>query len=135
MANFEVYGKCEVKKEDVTVDSVAQLLKTSLSKYYDEHKITVTPNGVMVKGNLKSIWERAVTKAEVRLKIEGNQLSYRVDGASSLGKWPWVWFFLGLFTGFFFILFLWDLIEYILCRDRPRRYFEEAFKAVQFEIG
>ena len=135
MANFEVYGKCAIKKEGVTVDTVAQLLKTSLAKYYDDGKITVTPTGITVTGNLKSIWERAITKAEAKIKIEGNELTYRVDGDSSLGGWPWLWFILGFFTGFFFIWFLFDLIEYIISRDRPKRYFEEAFKSVQFEIG
>lgn len=91
MANFELYGKFEVKKEGVTVESVAQLLKISLSKYYDQGKVTVTPTAVMVKGNLKSFWERAITKSDAQLTIENNQLSYRVDGTSSLGGWPWVW--------------------------------------------
>ena len=135
MANFEVYGKYEIKKEGITAESVAQLLKTSLSKYYDESTVTVTSTSVIVNGNLKSFFERAITKADAQLKIENNQLSYRVDGESSLGGWPWVWFALGFFTGFFFGLFLIDLVEYIICRDRPKRYFEEAFKAVQFEIG
>jgi hypothetical protein len=135
MANFEVYGKCEIKKNGVTVDMIAQLFKTSLAKYYNDGNITITPTGITVKGNLKSIWERAITKAEAKIKIEGNQLTYRVDGYSSLGGWPWVWFILGFFTGFFFIWFLWDLVEYIITRDRPKRYFEEAFKSVQFEIG
>lgn len=135
MANFEVYGKYEVKKEGVTAESVAQLLKTSLSKYYDEGTVTVTPTSVMVNGNLKSFFERAITKADAQIKIENNQLSYRVDGESSLGGWPWVWLTLGFFTGFFFVWFLINLVEYMICRDRPKRYFEEAFKAVQFEIG
>ncbi len=143
MASFEVYDKCEIKKKGVTVETIAQLLKTSLAKYYNDGNITVTPTGIIVKGNLKSIWERAITKAEAKIKIEGNQLTYKVGGDSSLGGWPWVWFilcfftyyFLGFFTGIFFILFLLDLVEYIISRDRPKRYFEEAFKSVQFEIG
>ncbi len=135
MANFEVYEKCEIKKEGVTADQIGQLLKASLSKYYVEEKITITPAGITLEGNLKSIWERAITKADATIKIEGNQLTYRVDGDSSLGGWPWVWFILGFFTGFFFIWFAWDLGEYIISRDRPKRYFEEAFKSVQFEIG
>ena len=124
------------KKEGVTIETINQLLKTSLTKYFNKDKIAFTPTGVIVKGDLKSIWERAVTKAEARLKIDGNQLSYRVDGTSSLGVWPWIWGVLGFFTyGFLCIWFFWALVEYILCRDRPKRYIEEAFKAVQFEIG
>lgn len=135
MAGFEVCGKCAIKKEGVSVDTVAQLLKTSLAKYYDARKITVAPTGITVKGNLKSIWERAVTKADANIKIEGDELIYRVDGDSSLGLWPWVWFILGFFTSFFFLWFAFDLVEYLISRDRPKRYFEEAFKSVQFSIG
>jgi len=135
MANFEVYGKCEIKKEGVTVDQIAQLLKTSLSKHYNEVDVTLTPTGITLNGNLKSFWERAITKADATIKTEGNQLTYRVDGNSSLGKISWVWFILGFFTGFFFGWFLFDLVCYIISRDRPKRYFEEAFKSVQFEIG
>ena len=76
-----------------------------------------------------------ITKAEAKVKITGNQLVYRVNGESSLGGWPWVWFFLGFFTGFFFFWFAWDLVEFLINRDRPKRYFEEAFKSVRFEIG
>jgi len=135
MANFEVYGKCEIKKKSVTVDEIAQLLKASLSKYYNAGKITITPTGITLKGNLKSTWEQAITKAEAKIKINGNELTYRVDGNSSLGSWPWVRFILGFLIPPFFIWFLWNLVEYIISRDRPKRYFEEAFKSVQFEIA
>ncbi|MGI5924525.1 MAG: hypothetical protein ACOX9E_11340 [Lentisphaeria bacterium] len=135
MAKFEVYGKFELKKEGVTADAVAQLLKSSLSKHYFASDITVTPSGIIVKGNLSSIWERAVTNADVKIKIEGNELFYRVDGDSSIGAWSYVWGCLGFITGFFFIWFVVDLVDYLICRDRPKRYFEEAFKSVQFELG
>ena len=134
MPHFGVYKKCELKKENVTTEQVAHLLKRSISKYYNENDITVTPTGLSVKGNLKSMWERAITKANVQIKIEDNQLFYYVDGTSSLGRWPWVWWILGFFTGFFFIWFLIDLVEYLLSRDRPKQYFEETFKLVSFEL-
>ncbi|MGH7979587.1 MAG: superinfection immunity protein [Limisphaerales bacterium] len=133
-SSFAVYGKCEIKKDGVTVEEVGRILKKSLSKHYDEYKISLTPTGLMVNGNLKSIWERAITKASAEIMIDGPDLSFRVDGTSSLGGWPWVWFALGFCTGFFFVWFGWDLIEYIICRDRPKRYFEEAFQAVVFEL-
>jgi hypothetical protein len=135
MANFEVYGKYDIAQEGMTVGKVSEMLKQSLSNYYDEDDITVTPTGVVVKGNLKSFWERAITKAEAKVKIQENQLVYRVNGESCLGGWPWVWFFLGFFTGFFFFWFAWDLVEFLINRDRPKRYFEEAFKSVRFDIG
>ena len=143
MVNFEVYGKYEIKKEGVTVETIAQLLKTNLVTYYAENKITLTTAGVAVDGNLKSIWERAVTKADVKLKIEGNQLSYLVNGTSSFGSYPYiilvlVFIFLIISDWLSMVMFFWfaDLeVTYLFCRNRPKRYFEDAFKAVQFEIG
>jgi len=134
MANFEVYWRHEIRSGSISIQTVAQLLAESLSKYYHESDIHVTPTGIQVEGNLKSFWERAVTKAEVRLGLADGQLSCRVDGESSLGWLPWVWFFLGWFTGFFFFWFLFDLVEYLLSQDRPKQYFEEALRAVQFRI-
>lgn len=77
------------------------------------------------------------------LKLESNELSYRVNGFSTLGKWPYIGFVIGAlvnvlfgFGGYFFIG--WAVgtgIEYLVCRDRPKQYLEQAFKAVQFEVG
>lgn len=134
MANFELYNKCEIKKNNVTEEAVKQILKESLSKYYESSKITINLSGVSVKGNLKSMWERAITNADAQIKIENKLLSYKVNGTSSLGGWPWVWFVLGLFTGVFLFWFLFDLIEYLIARDRPKKYFEDAFNSVKFAI-
>lgn len=82
--------KMPAKEGGATVDAVAQLRKTSLAKYYDEEDITIRPTGITIKGNLKSFWERAITKAEAKIKIEGNELAYRDDGDSALGVCPWV---------------------------------------------
>lgn len=144
MPSFEVYGKVALKEGDLEDDPVGgrialnvakNCLKNSLEKHYGKGAITLTPDGLALDGDLQGSWERAITKAEVKLKVEGGQLTYRVDGKSSLGFWPWVWFILGLFTGFFFVWFGIDLVKYLLSRDRPKRYFEEAFKSVEFELG
>jgi hypothetical protein len=134
-ACFEVFKKCMIKKNGVTVEDIIKILKTSLSKHYKVEKIQSTLTGLTVRANLKSMWERAITKAEVSIKVEEDLLLYKVMGTTSLGGWPWVWCILGFFTGIFLILFLIDLVEYIICRDRPKKYFEEAFNAVEFEIG
>jgi hypothetical protein len=135
MAHFAIYERCEIKAGNISVEAAAKLLKSALSKYYDEDDITISAKGLVVKGNLIASFERAITKATVHLSIEDRILSYRVDGKASLGFWAWVWFLLGFCTGFFFIWFLWDLVEYIISRDRPKRYFEEAFKALAFNVG
>lgn len=144
MIVFEVYRKIRLKEGDLEDDPVGgriainvakNRLKNSLAKHYDEDDISFTKDGLILKGNLKSPWERAITEARVTLTTEGDQLTYRVDGKSSLGCWPWLWFVLGLFTGFFIVWFLVDLVEYLISRDRPKRYFEEALKSVEFELG
>jgi hypothetical protein len=148
MASFECFGKCEIKRDSVTVEDVSKILKSSLSKHYNKNKISLNSQGLRVKGNLKSILEHAITKAYVYVKIEGKLLSVRVDGTSSLGGLPWVWFWLGLISvwlgvwlpldflaAFFFAGFVSDLVLYIICRDRPKMYFEDAFKMVEFELG
>ncbi len=135
MAHFAIYERCEIKSGAISVEAAAKILKAALSKYYDEDDIKIGPKGVIVKGNLKALFERAITKATVHLSIEDSVLSYRVDGNASLGFWAWIWFLLGFCTGFFFIWFLWDVVEYIVSRDRPKRYFEEAFKALAFKVG
>jgi hypothetical protein len=143
MANFEVFGKCDVKKQGQTIEAVIEMLRGSLSKHYEMKDLTTTPSGLQVNGDIKSFWERAITVADVQVKIDSNALSYRVNGSSTLGKWPYIWFAFGIlinylfgFVGCFFLGWaVGSWIEYLICRDRPEQYLEQAFKAVQFEIG
>jgi hypothetical protein len=135
MAIFEVYRKCNLVKGEGACLAVLSILRHTLSKYYNEGDIIVTNNGIIVNGNLRDTWERAVTKATININIKENELSYKVQGSSSIGKWAWIRFVLGLFTGIFLGWFVLDLVEYIICRDRPKKYFEEAFNAVAFEYG
>lgn len=134
MPSFELYERYEIK-DGMTTVQVANIIKTSLELHYDEGKITVTPTGVRVNGNLNGSWERAITKAEINLDIVDKCLICHVKGNASLGKIPWIWAFLGLFTGIFFAIFLFDLVEYLLCRDRPKQYIREILDALRFKIG
>ena len=163
MPSFEVYGKCAIRKQGVTVQEVADLLKRILSKHYAESKLSITPTGLVVKGDLKSGWERAFTEAKVEITIQGNQLSYRAEGCSYVGKWPFVvstvfqvglsvlllvglvkhveesWWSLLialLLLGMLINPFA-DLVWFVIstCRGLPKKYFEDAFKAVEFEVG
>ena len=135
MANFQVYKSCYIKNRGVSNEHIAALLKSSILKYYDDSSISITPNGMKVQGNLSAIFERAITSADAHFYVSNNELCFRVTGTSSLGGWPWVWFFLGLFTGFFLGVFLFQLVFFLVGRDRPRQCFEEAFSAVQFELS
>lgn len=135
MASFEVFGKFELKTDGVALDHIAFSLKQHLSSHYYANKINYTQDGLHIRGNLSDIFEQAVTDAVVKLKIEQKQFTYVVTGTSSLGKWAWFWFIIGFFTGFGMVFFGIMLIEYIICRDYPKHYFEEAFKAIQFEFG
>lgn len=142
MASFEVFGKFAIKKPVVTVESAVQIIKGSLSRHYNANKIRTTSNGLTLKGNLKAFAAQAVTNAVVRVEIVGGELTYRVDGSASLGVWPWVFFGLAFvssvlwgYWGFFLIWFLCEVVSYFICRDKPKQYFEDAFKAVQFELG
>lgn len=90
MASFEVFGKCDIKKSTATVEGAAQIIKRSLSRHYDERKIKATQNGLAVKGNLKALVAQAVTDANVKVEVVGSELTYRVEGTTSLGVVPWV---------------------------------------------
>lgn len=96
-----------------------------------------------MQGDLEAFAARAITDANVKVRIEDGELSYRVDGSASMGKWPWVcitlFFIVEVIWGYesLFILGLFsaDVVSYFICCDKPKQYFEEAFKAIQFEVG
>jgi hypothetical protein len=134
MARCDTYGRFRLKKE-VTVDFVAALLKQELSKHYAESNITITATGIQVKGSLSDFWETAAIDASATVEIRDDELTYRVVGTASLPKWAWVLCVLGFVTGVFFVAFAFVAVEYLICRNRPKQYFDEAFDAVRFEIG
>lgn len=138
---FEILERCEVRRPGVTIESVLATMRDSLSRYYRPEDIKLTPSGLVVSGDLKSFFERAITKAEATVEIIDERLSYRVIGETFIGKWPWFWLVLGccafvmgfdgsIFVGIFFIC----LFEYGACSGRPKKYFEEVFKAVKFNL-
>lgn len=134
MPNFEINEKCEIERNNVTTDEVIQLLQYSLSKYYNEGDITITSNGITIDGDLSSFWERAITNANATIKIDNNKLIYKVEGSSNLGRWPCFWLIISFFVLPFIIFFIIDLVEFTIGKDRPKYYFEEAFKYVKFEL-
>jgi hypothetical protein len=101
MATFEVHNKIVLQRKDVTEQELYQILTSNLSHHYSLSDIALTDTGLLVNGNLTDTFERAITKAEATLTIVGDVLCYRVRGTSSLGKWPWIFLVMGLFTGFF----------------------------------
>lgn len=133
MGNFVVYQKCKIKS-DISFEAILHEIKRNILKNYKQENVTTTSNGLLISGNLTGAWERAITEARVRIEInDDNQLVYKAEGSTSIGAWSWVWAILGLFTGFFFAFFLYDLITYIISRDKPKVYFEEAFRAMCYE--
>ncbi|MBE1162796.1 hypothetical protein [Dyella acidiphila] len=143
MATFEVLQKCCLKKTDVSQIVIVEIIKKSLCKHYAGRHINPTSDGLIVQGDLQAFGARAITAAEVKFRIEDGELTYRVVGSVSFGKWPWAWlalfFVVNVIWGYesLFILGLFsaDAISYFLSRDKPKQYFENAFKAIQFEIG
>lgn len=143
MAKFEVLQKCSLKKSEVSRQQIVEAIQKSLSKHYASRHIKPTPNGLVLRGDLQAFGAKAITDADVKVQIEDGELSYRVDGSASFGKLPWVWlalfFVVDVFWGyeslFIFGLFSADVVSYFICRDKPKQYFEEAFKAIQFEAG
>lgn len=143
MAKFELLQKCLLKKPGVSQQEIVETIQKSLSKHYADRHIKTTSDGLVLQGDLQAFGARAITVADVKVRIEDGQLSYRVNGSASFGKWPWVWlalfFIVNVIWGYesLFILGLFsaDAISYFLNRDKPKQYFEEAFKAVQFEVG
>jgi len=127
-------GKCPIQKDEITQEWAYAKVKESLEKHYSSDDISIGSEGVSVSGNLSASFERAITNANVRVSIEDGHLSYRAAGKASIGKWAYVWFFLGCFTGVFLIWFGMDLFLFIISRDRPKQHFEEAFKAIEFEV-
>lgn len=146
MSKFEVYGKHDIRKDGVTVESVAKMLADKLAKHYGSGKVVFSPTGVTIDGNLSSFsgeYEMAVTKAEAKIEINGDQLLYRVTGDTSVGKYPFILVALGMAYNFFvdkhaeFLYVIAGLIVFIfaISRDRPKQYFEDAIREIQFEIG
>jgi hypothetical protein len=143
MAKFEVLRKCLLKNAGASQQEIVNLIQKSLSKHYANRHIKPTSDGLAVQGDLEAFAARAITYATVKVRIEDGELSYRVDGSASMGKWPWVWitlFFIvdviwGYESLFILGLFSADVVSYFICRDKPKQYFEDAFKAIQFEVG
>lgn len=134
MATFEVHNKIVLQRKDVTEQKLYQILTSSLSHHYSLSDISLDETGLHVDGNLTETFERAITKAEATLTIEGDMLCYRVTGTSSLGKWPWIFLAMGFFTGILFAISLYMAVIFLLSRQKTKEYFEDAFQAVKFEV-
>jgi hypothetical protein len=136
MATFELYGKFDIKNKNVTINKASTILEASLRKHYE--KVAMTTTGVYINGPFKPWYCFCKTKADVKFSIENNQLLYRVNGTCKLSEFTYVWGIMGLIPvvilQFFLIVFIFDVIEFIINKDKPKKVFEEAFKAVDFEV-
>lgn len=141
MSNFVVLRRHDIKARNLSTEKVLHMLKAHLGKYYTPGNIKfifpdgnkkLPPTGLRINGHLDASYERAVTKAQVQVWISGNQLSYHVDGPTSIGKWSYIWLFLGFFTGIFFILYSFNETKFWFGHLRPKVHLEEAFDVVLF---
>ena len=134
MFGFEVQGKYQLKSQTIPISQIFPMLKDILSKYYGEDKITVNSDNLTIDGDLKSIWERALTKATITVNVKGDQLYCHAEGTVSFGFWPWVWFLIGLVYRFFLGIFLADLISFLFSKNKPKQYIKEAFDSLAFRL-
>jgi hypothetical protein len=136
MATFELYGKFDIKNKNVTINKASAVLEASLRKHYE--KVSITTTGVNINGPFKPWYCFCKTKADVIFSIENNQLLYRVNGTCKLSELTYLWAILGIIPviilQFFLIWFIFDIIEFIINKDKPKKVLEEAFKSVDFEI-
>lgn len=136
MATFELYGKFDIKSKNITINKASTILEASLRKHYE--KVAMTTTGVYINGSFKPWYCSCKTKADVKFSIENNQLLYRVDGTCKLSEFTYVWGILGIIPvailTFFLTWFIFDVIEFMINKDKPKRVLEEAFKAVEFEV-
>lgn len=135
MASFSLYGKNSLRNTKVSFVEIVAYIEAKLQRNYSISSITRVESGLKIDGDLKGVFEKAVTKATIELRLEGDQLSYSVNGETKLGTAPWIWCAIGFVSGFGFGVFAGYLIEYAICRDRPKQCIEDAFKAVEFEFG
>lgn len=137
MGRFQVSKVISLNTDGVDPEKTYGILTSELYKYFDVKKIEKVNADNLInikfKGNLKGFWERAITCAEITINIKDDHLKLKAEGTSCLGAWPWLWFVLGFVTVFLFLFFLIDLIEFLICRDRPKQYFEEIFKSIEYE--
>lgn len=140
MSNFVILRRHDIKAQNMCAEKVLHMLKAHLGKYYTPGNIKfkfpdsnkqLPPTGLRINGHLNVSYERAVTKAQVQVRASGNQLSYRADGTNTIGTWTYLW----LFTGIFFILYLFNELKFWFWHLRPKIYFKEAFCATLFELG
>ena len=137
MAAFELYGKFDIKNKNMTINKASILLEESLRKHYE--KVTITTTGVNINGSFKPWYCFCKTNADVKFSIENNQLLYRADGTCKLSEFTYVWGILGILPvailKFFLTWFIFDLIEFFINKDKPKRVLAEALKAVEFEVA
>lgn len=130
-----MHRKFELSREDISIEKAYDHLFTSLEQYFDISEITETGDGFNIEGNLKGLFERALTDASLELRTNGKMLSCEVTGTVRFGKWPWVWLLVGLFTGVAIGVFLGMLASYLLSKSKPKACFENAFETLEFKMS
>ena len=136
MSNFKICKKCPINKKDITFDNIIKLAQKNIGNYYDDIDITYNSETkiIIIEGDLKDDFERAITQAMVIINIENEQLCYEAEGEVSVGRWTYVWFCLGYLYPSFFVILCINLILFLISKDKPQHYFNEIFEAMKYEL-
>jgi hypothetical protein len=142
MPSFQLLGKFDLKNNIAQKESITQVIKileNSLRKHYDDSKINKFDSYISINGPFKPWYCYSVTKANIKLTCQNNQILYRVDGTCKLSPLTYIWLILGLIpvilTQFIFLpLFIADILEFLYNKNNPQKKIEEALKAAEFEL-
>ena len=135
MAYFEIQKKIQLARTEITIEDINRILLSKLDNYFTFTTITGHDNGFELKGDLKGVFERALIHVSLETLMKDEILHCQASGNVRFGKWPWVWFFIGLFSGLPMGLFLVMLGEYLLSRNKPKTCFEDVFNTLQLELS
>lgn len=134
MPNFRITKNTNIPASKIEINDLYNNIQDNLSTYYNKHNISLENNGIVIKGNLKATLERAITKVNINIVEKNGFYTIKAQGSSSVGFWTWIWLLLS-FTGFFFAWFLFDVITFLLAKDRPKEYITEAINTALEEFS
>ena len=127
-----------------TLVKIRKYIYKELLRYFKAYNIS---NKLTINGNIKGIFQRAITKAKIDVEYDNNsnQIIMRCKGSSSLGIYPLIilgiavighiicssiMFTASFFTGLFFY-FLFELTFFLICKNNPKQFIENIFSLVE----
>lgn len=151
MPVFNFSGQCEVSNKELDITDVINTAKKMVCKNYYINKVDYDDSSIRINGNIKGIFKRAVTNAEVSFKIKDFLLIYKAKGKVSFGYYPWLWIgllmitifggtkmndtYFGLILIFSILMFISETIKYQLYKNKTTKFFEELVETIKFDFG